>query len=73
MIGPNFERKNDKPPILRNMGGFYSEDDFNNPSNCEKWYAFKEDDKKKKGYWTDTQPRFHLSKVCKLIGLLSIH
>ena len=37
MIGPTAEKKADKPPILRNMGGFYSEDDCLNPAICKNW------------------------------------
>ena len=32
IVGPNYEKKSDKPPDLRNLGGFYSDDDVNNPA-----------------------------------------
>ena len=68
IIGPNYEKKADRPPILRNVGGFYSNDDVNNPANCRNWYAYKEDDKKRdKGHWTqlpsNDEKGFSLTKI----------
>ena len=50
---------------MQNRGGFYSTDDVMNPMYCQKWLAFKEEDKKKKGQWEECLPEFRLTKIAQ--------